>query len=117
MRLTREPLRVNLKISSGFYFYRLSHAFIFHWLAKSAASVLQRQSIRHTDLVFGLLENDRVTERYLIELIDRLPPGTHEIYTHPDEDAHAHELEALCSPKVRARIEARGIELIRYSDL
>lgn len=117
LRLTRDPLFLNLAISRGFYFYRISHAFIFHCLARTAAPVLARNSVRHTDHVFGLLENDRVTERYLIELIDRLPPGTHEVYTHPDEDAHAHELEALCSPKVRARIEARGIELIRYSDL
>lgn len=117
MRLTRDPLLPNLAISRGFYFYRISHALIFNRLAHSAAPVLARASIRHTDQVFGLLENDRVTERYLLELIDRLTPGTHEVYTHPDEDAHAHELEALCSPKVRARIEARGIELIRYSDL
>ena len=58
-----------------------------------------------------------MTEKYLLNLLDNLWSGTFEIYCHPDEDEHAHELEALCSPRVRAKIEELGIELIRYQDL
>lgn len=117
MRLTREPLGLNLKISRGNYLYRLSHAFIFECLARYAAPAFAARNIRHTDRVFGLLENDRITESYLLQLLERLKPGTYEVYAHPDEDAHAHELEALCSPRVAALVRQRQIQLIRYTDL
>ena len=58
-----------------------------------------------------------MTEKYLLRLLDNLWPGDFELYCHPDEDAHAHETAALCSPRVRAKIRERGIELITYSDL
>lgn len=117
MRLTREPLFLNLKISGGHYAYRLSHAMVFACLSRFTVPALKRLGVRHTDRVFGMLQNDRVTETYLVRLLEHLTPGTYEVYAHPDEHAHAHELEALCSPRVRAMVENRGIQLIRYSDL
>lgn len=117
MRLTREPLGLNLKISRGNYLYRLSHAFIFECLARYSAAAFRVRNIRHTDRVFGLLENDRITESYLLQLLEQLTPGTYEVYAHPDEDAHAHELEGLCSPRVAALVRQRQIQLIRYTDL
>ena len=58
-----------------------------------------------------------MNEAYLLRLLENLFPGTFEIYFHPDEEEHAHELEALISPKVAEMIRQRGIELIRYQDL
>ena len=63
------------------------------------------------------LESGRITESYLLRLLETIGPGTYELYAHPDEDSHEHETEALCSPKVREMIRQRGIELTRYSDL
>jgi hopanoid biosynthesis associated protein HpnK len=117
VRLTRDPLVTNLRIALGRYFYRLSHAVIFNRLAARAAGPLQRRGIKHTDLVFGLLQSGHVTEQYFLRLLDSLFPGTFEIYLHPDEDAHYHELETLLSPRVKEMIRQRGIELIRYQDL
>ena len=117
MRLTREPLGLGLKLSFGRYLYRFSHAFIFSWLSRRAQPSLLRRRIRHADCVFGLLENGRITESYLLRLLEAIGPGTYELYAHPDEDAHAHETEALCSPKVKEMIRQRGIQLVRYSDL
>lgn len=117
MRLTRDPLLTNLRLSFGNYFYKFSHALFFNRLCASAGPALKRRGIKHTDQVFGLLEDGRITEDYLLKVIDNLFPGDFEIYAHPDEDQHAHELAALCSPKVKQRIQERGIELIRYADL
>ena len=36
---------------------------------------------------------------------------------HPSLDQFKHEFDALVSPRVKALVEARGIELIRYQDL
>jgi chitin disaccharide deacetylase len=117
VRLTRDPLLTNLRLASGRYLYRLVHAIIISKLASRAEASLKRRGIRYTDAVFGLLQSGRITEDYLLRLIDNLHPGTFELYTHPDGENHAHETRALCSPKVRARIEERGIRLIRYRDL
>ena len=117
MRLTRDPLLTNLRLSAGRYFYRISHAAVFARLSGRAVAAMDLRGIAHTDRVFGLLQDGRMTESYLLKLLDNLWPGTFEIYCHPDEGEHAHELEALCSPRVRAKIEELGIELIRYQDL
>ena len=79
-RLLRDPLLTNLRIAWGRYFYRLSHALIFSRLSARARSALDRRGIKYTDRVFGLLQNDRMTEKYLLKLLDNLWPGTFEIY-------------------------------------
>ena len=117
IRLPRDPLLLNLRIAFGRYLYRLSHAFLFSLMNRGESESLHRRHIIHADRVFGLLQDGRITEAYLLRLIDNLYPGTFELYAHPDEGAHAHETEALCSPLVRRRIEERGIQLIRYGDL
>lgn len=117
LRLPRDPLLLNLRIAFGRYLYRFSHALVFSLLTRGEAASLARRRIVHVDHVFGLLQSGRITEKYLLRLIDNLYPGTFELYAHPDEGANAHETEALCSPAVRRRIEERGIELIRYGDL
>ena len=82
------------------------------------------------DRMFGMHQTGAVTEDYLLHLIETLPPGTSEVYCHPaetvDDEARRWrpadyrsdaELAALCSPRVRAAIDAAGIELIAYRDL
>jgi chitin disaccharide deacetylase len=117
MRLPRDPLGLNLGLANGRYFYRLSHWLIYFILSKRARPSLKRRHIVHTDATFGLLQSGRVTEKYLLKLLRRLKPGTYELYAHPDEGKHAHELEALTSPRVKELIRHRGIVLCRYSDL
>jgi hypothetical protein len=79
--------------------------------------VLRLKSIKHTDVVFGLLQDSRVNEDYLAKLLAALPAGNSELYSHPSLDQFKHELDALVSPRVKALVEARGIRLIRYRDL
>lgn len=116
VRLTRDPLIQNLRWASGEYLYRLSHAGVFGALSRRCEPLLASRSLRHAAATYGLLQNSRVTEEYLLRLLPELQPGTWELYCHADEHAHRHELEALLSPRVRQVIESRGIRLCRYTD-
>ena len=117
LRLTFDPLRLNLRLAAGHFAYRALHAAIFHPLAARARSALSRQGIRHTDAVFGLLQNARVDEAYVSRLLPHLPAGDSELYCHPSLDESKHEFDALISPRVRDQIRQLGIQLIRYQDL
>jgi len=116
VRLTRDPLLQNLRLASGEYLYRVSHAAVFGALSRRCRPLLARHGLRHAEATYGLLQNSRVTEDYLLRMLPELQPGTWELYCHADEGAHRHELEALLSPRVRAVLEARGIQCCRYSD-
>ncbi len=117
LRLTRDPLRLNLRLAGGHWFYRLSHAFIFQTLSASARPVLRRKGLRHTQYVFGLLQNARVDEAFLMRLLSNLPAGDSELYSHPSLNEFEHEFKALVSPRVREAVNKLGIQLVRYQDL
>ncbi len=78
---------------------------------------MKQRGFRHTQRVFGLLQNARVDEDYVHRLLARLPEGDSELYSHPSLDDFKHEFAALISPRVREQIQARRIQLIRYQDL
>ena len=117
LRLTRDCLSRSRRMARGRWFYRVSHAVIYEWLSRRARGPLQQRGIRHAQITFGLLQNARVDEEYVLKLLPELPPGDSELYSHPSLDEFKHEFEALVSPRVRERVEKLGIELIRYQDL
>jgi chitin disaccharide deacetylase len=117
LRLTRDPLRLNVQLASGRWTYRLSHAAIFHLLSRWALPKLDRKHIRHTTAVFGLLQTGDVCEDYVQKLLSRLPEGDSELYSHPCLDKFKPEVDALVSPKVRRLVREHSIQLIRYQDL
>ena len=117
LRLTCEPFWLNARLAAGRWFYRASHALIYRALSARARPQLARQQIRHTDAIFGLLQNARVDESYVTKLLAVLPAGDSELYSHPSLDQFKDEFEALISPRVRARVQELGIRLIRYQDL
>jgi chitin disaccharide deacetylase len=117
VRLTADPLWLNLRLAGGQWFYRLSHALIFQTLAWRSRADLRTRGIRHTRRVFGLLQNARVDERYVERLLSRLPAGDSELYSHPSLDEFKAEFDALISPRVRQLVAVGQIELVRYQDL
>jgi hopanoid biosynthesis associated protein HpnK len=117
MRLTRDPFWLNAGLASGHWIYRAGHALIYVILSGRAGRVMERRGIRHTHRVFGLLQNARVDEAYVVGLLSRLPAGDSELYSHPSLDEFKNEFDALVSPRVKAAVRERGIELIRYQDL
>jgi len=117
VRLTFDPFWLNLRLASGHLAERVLHALVFHSLAARARPLLQRRGCRHTRAVFGLLQNSRVDEPYVLALLPRLPGGDSELYSHPSLDEFRNEFDALVSPRVRGQVEKLGIQLIRYQDL
>jgi hopanoid biosynthesis associated protein HpnK len=117
IRLTRDKFWLNVHLAGGRWLYKVAMALVFSQLASHAQTRLAKHGIKHTQNVFGLLQDSRVDEAYVLNLLARLPAGVSELYLHPAEADAKHELDALLSPKVRALVERLGIELIRYRDL
>lgn len=78
---------------------------------------------------FGLLRSGLMTEDYVLALLDAVEEGATELYFHPSADPadvpsdrptpthrSVRDLEALLSPRVRARIEELGIKLSSRSE-
>ncbi len=102
---------------------------LLRWWTGTLRRRLARARLATNDAVFGLAWTGAVTEPRVLGLLDHLPDGVSELYCHPavarvpeliaampgyrpDE-----EFAALVSPAVRARVAARGIELIAFADL
>jgi len=117
VRLTRDGFWMNAGLAKGRWLYRLAHALIFAVLSRRSREALRRRGIRHTDRVFGLLQDSCVDEAFVLKLLPRLPAGDSELYSHPSLDKFKHELDALVSPRVKALVGQLGIRLIRYQDL
>jgi len=117
LRLTRDCLARSRRHSSGHLFYKVSHAAIFEFLSSRARKILAERKIRHAQITFGLLQDSRVDEDYLLKLLPELPAGDSELYSHPSLDKFKHEFDALVSPRVRELVNQLGIQLIRYQDL
>jgi chitin disaccharide deacetylase len=117
IRLTRDCLARSRKMSHGHWCYRVSHAVIYEWLSSRAREPLRQRGIHHAQITFGLLQNARVDEEYVLQLLPELPSGDSELYSHPSLDEFKHEFHALVSPRVKKLVKKSGIELIRYQDL
>ena len=96
-------------------------AAIFALLARRAVQRLATKGFVWAASVHGFFRTDRMDERAMLTLLRRLPPGDHEVYSHPDAggrgSAGGKELAALLSPAVRQLLDERGIDRITYRDL
>jgi hopanoid biosynthesis associated protein HpnK len=117
LRLTRDCLARSRRMANGRWFYRASHAAIYEWLSSRARGPLRQRGIKHAQITFGLLQDSRVDEEYILKLLPELPPGDSELYSHPSLDEFKHEFDALISPRMMGLVKKLGIELIRYQDL
>ena len=117
LRLTRDCFARSWRLARGHWLYRLSHAAIYGWLSRRATEPLRQRGIRHAQLTFGLLQDSRMDEEYILRLLPELPPGDSELYSHPSADRFQHEFDALICPRVKELVKQLGIELIRYRDI
>ena len=129
VRLPREPLGTSLWLDRRAPLRKLAEAVTFRSLTRYARPRLAAGGIRCVDQLFGLHQSGHVTEPYLLGVLAALPPGTTEIYCHAGQvDAEASrwrpreyeceaELTALCSPRVRAAVDAHNVRLTSYRDL
>jgi hopanoid biosynthesis associated protein HpnK len=125
-RLPREELFPNLRIDSRHFLQKTFYAGIYSRLCAHAHKKIRARGISHPDHFFGLLNIGNLDETYFLRVIDALEPGFTEIGTHPALSnppelerwapgyRYREELNALTSPRVRERLEARGVKLAGY---
>ena len=117
LRLTCDRFWLNMRLARGRLAWRLGHAALFRYFWWMVHPLLRRKGIRHTRAVFGLMQDSRVDEEFILKLLPRLPAGDCELYSHPSLDQFRHEFDALISPRVQDCVRQLGIGLIRYQDL
>jgi len=117
LRWTRDRFWLNARLASGRWLYRTAGTVIYRCLSARARRALERRGIRHAGATFGLLQDSRMDENFILKLLPCLPAGDSELYSHPSLDKFRHEFDALLSPKVKELIQQLGIQLIRYADL
>jgi hopanoid biosynthesis associated protein HpnK len=126
LRLSRESLGAALRHDRRHFVRKTWEGLVFHTLAAYAAPRVRAAGIATADRVYGMHQTGRVDEAYLLALLATLPSGVSELYCHPAERTpaalgchqpgyeNAGELAALTSPRVRAALDAGGIELVTY---
>ena len=125
-RLARERLGHNLRFDGERKFGKAIESLIFGFLTDHARPELDRLGIQYAAEVKGVLNSGRMTEAYILNIIDGLQEGLTEIYFHPGilPDAeisrrmpdyrHQEELAAITSPAVRGRLHELQIQLQNY---
>lgn len=126
MRLSRERLGHNLRFNRERLAGKTVERIIFGSLAGHALTILDRREIRYAGEVKGVLNSGRMTERYILAILDGLHKGLTEIYFHPGclPDAeitgrmpdyrHMEELAAIISPAVRSKLRELNISVQNY---
>jgi predicted glycoside hydrolase/deacetylase ChbG (UPF0249 family) len=125
-RLSRERLAQNLRFDKQRRLGKTIERIIFGALAGQARPHLDRLGIRYAGEVKGVLNSGRMTEEYILQILDGLNEGLTELYFHPGilPDAeisrrmpdyrHEDELAAITSPALRQKLSTLGIRVINY---
>jgi hopanoid biosynthesis associated protein HpnK len=125
-RLSRERLGHNLRFDRQRRFGKTVERIIFGSLSGHARPYLDRLGISYAGEVKGVLNSGRMTEEYLLKIIDGLQAGLTELYFHPGilPDAeitrrmpdyrHEEELAAILSPVVRQKLRDLQITVQNY---
>jgi hopanoid biosynthesis associated protein HpnK len=129
VRLCREDWRLTLRLAPEGPLPKVMQGLIFAWLSRRAARLAQAAGLAVNDHLFGLTQDGRMTEDYVLGLIPGLKPGVTEIYCHPATHADVElkrwaphyqrqaELQALLSPRIRRELTAAGIKVSDYREL
>ena len=129
VRLAREDWRTTLALAPDHPAPKIAQGLIFAVLCRRAARQVQAAGLLANDHLFGLTNDGRMTEAYLLGLVPRLKPGVTEIYCHPGLYAdpelrrwapgyrRPEELAALLSPQLKASLVAAGVRLTDFREL
>lgn len=127
VRIPYEPPGASARAAGGGWLGRAAPALALAPWRTLLRFRLRRARIRYNDQVFGLNDSGRMQEELVLRQLDELPQGVTEMYFHVASCASAEqaspgpgpagELAALTSPRVRAALARRGIELIAFEDL
>ena len=125
-RLARERLAENLRFDRERLVGKYVENLIFGLLADHARPELDRIGIRYAVEVKGVLNSGRMTEGYVLNIVDGLQEGLTEIYFHPgilpDTEIsrrmpgyrHQEELAAITSVALKARLIELRVQVQNY---
>ncbi len=129
VRLAREDWRATLALAPDRPLPKVVQGLIFALLCRRARKLAEDAGLVYNDHLFGLLNDGRMTEDYLLGLVPLLQPGVTEIYCHPalyadPELQHwapryrrVEELAALVSPRLKEALAASGVVVSDFRDL
>jgi len=125
-RLSRERLSHNVRFDRNRLAGKAVERLIFGALSDHCRPQLDRLGIRYAREVKGVLNSGRMTEAYVLAILDGLGEGMTEMYFHPGclPDAeitrrmpdyrHEAELAAILSPTVRQKLKELRITVQNY---
>ncbi|MDD5284458.1 MAG: hopanoid biosynthesis-associated protein HpnK [Desulfuromonadaceae bacterium] len=125
-RLSQERLSQNLKFDRERRLGKTVERIIFGTLADRTGPELDNLGISYAEEVKGLFNSGRMTEAYILNIIDNLSDGLTEIYFHPGvlPDAeisrrmpdyrHEMELAAITSSTVKSKLKQLQITVQNY---
>jgi chitin disaccharide deacetylase len=129
VRLAREDWLATLTLARDHPAPKIAQGLIFALLCRRAARLARAAGLLANDHLFGLTNDGRMTETYLMGLVPRLQPGVTEIYCHPGLYAdpelrrwapryrRQEELAALLSPRLEAALTAAGVAVTDFREL
>jgi chitin disaccharide deacetylase len=125
IRIPREPVLTTLALAQDHAVRKLYEAIIFRMLARRTRRMLDEHGIRTTDWLFGLHQSGRLSEDYVAGIVQRLRPGTTELYFHPASDIGAipppaeaqAEVGILTSARIREALDIAGARLTNFAEL
>jgi len=125
-RMAQERISHNLRFDRSRIFGKALERIIFWFLTENARTALDGLGIRYAAEVKGVLNSGRMTEEYILNIIDGLEDDLTEIYFHPgilpDTEIsrrmpnyrHKEELAAITSPIIRKRLQELQLQLQNY---
>ena len=125
-RLSRERLLHNLQFDKQRRLGKTAERIIFGALARHAQPQLDKLGIGYAGEVKGVLNSGRMTEEYILQILDGLNQGLTELYFHPGRLPDSEitrrmpdyrpeeELAAIISPRVREKLKELQISVQNY---
>lgn len=120
IRIPVENWNISKTVSSGHAIRNFFYRKVFGILGKTARNTALEMNLKFVEGVFGLYKTGEIDEQWILSLLDIIPDGTFELYTHPDiiENSPCYqEYLGLISPNVKEKIDKLKIKLIHYYDI
>jgi len=129
VRLAREDWRTTRCLAPDRPLAKVAQGLIFAWLSCRARRLARAAGLIYNDHLFGLLNDGRMTEDYLVGLAARFKAGVTEVYSHPALFADPElarltpayrgreELAALLSLGVQAALADAGVEVSDFREI
>jgi chitin disaccharide deacetylase len=128
MRVPEDDLRMSLLFERGQWLKQTAERTVFRVLCRSMRKKLSAKGFVFADRVHGHFMSGRMSEEYLIYVLDHLGVGANEVYFHPaaygegvsldpHERQRLREFNILVSEKIQERLHRPLISLTTYKGL